>query len=61
MQDIEVGDHHILVADALVAYTHPGILGKNNLYDLNQAHPLLHLGRNRFTCPQAQTVEPSLE
>jgi hypothetical protein len=30
------------------------------LYDLSHIHPLLHLGRNRFTSTREQFIEPSL-
>jgi flavin reductase (DIM6/NTAB) family NADH-FMN oxidoreductase RutF len=59
-REVEIGDHNLLVGEVLAAYARPGTLGNDDLYDLNRVHPLLHLGRNRFTSPQAQTVEPSL-
>jgi flavin reductase (DIM6/NTAB) family NADH-FMN oxidoreductase RutF len=59
-QDIEVGDHNLIVAQVLTAYANPTVL-RDGLYDLSRAHLLLHLGGNRFTCPQAQTIELSLE
>jgi flavin reductase (DIM6/NTAB) family NADH-FMN oxidoreductase RutF/GNAT superfamily N-acetyltransferase len=59
-QDIEIGDHNLLVAEVLAAYSQPDILTEDNLYDLTRTHPLLHLGRNRFTGTQPQAFEPSL-
>ena len=60
-QEFEAGDHNLLIGEVLAAYAHEGILNKDDLYDLDQAHPLLHLGRNCFTTPQAHIIEPSLE
>jgi flavin reductase (DIM6/NTAB) family NADH-FMN oxidoreductase RutF len=57
-QDLEVGDHNLLVAEVLAAYANPDTLSSDGLYDLNRAHPLLHLGRDRFTTPQPEEVEP---
>jgi hypothetical protein len=59
-QDIEIGDHNLLVAEVLAAYARPDILTEDDLYDLTRTHPLLHLGRNRFTGTQTQAFEPSL-
>jgi hypothetical protein len=41
----------------LAAYTRPGVLDNNGLYDLSRIHLLLHLGRNRFTSTLAQFIE----
>ncbi len=60
VQDVETGDHRLVVAEVLAAYTRPGMLDDNGLYDPRRARPLLHLGRNRFTSTRAQFVEPSL-
>ena len=60
-QDIEVGDHHLLIAEVVAAYAHPASIGENGLYDLGRINPLLHLGRNFFASTQAQTIEPSLD
>jgi flavin reductase (DIM6/NTAB) family NADH-FMN oxidoreductase RutF len=59
-QDIEVGDHHLLVGEVLVAYAHPEALGVDGLYDLTRVHPLLHLGSNRFTTTRVETTEPTI-
>ena len=59
-RDVEAGDHHIIIAEVLAAYARPGILGDGDLYDLGRVHPLLHLGRNRFTSTHSQFIEPSL-
>jgi flavin reductase (DIM6/NTAB) family NADH-FMN oxidoreductase RutF len=59
VQDVEAGDHRLVVAEVLAAYTRPGVLD-DGLYDLGRVHPLLHLGRNRFTSTGAQSIEPPL-
>jgi flavin reductase (DIM6/NTAB) family NADH-FMN oxidoreductase RutF len=59
-QDVEAGDHRLVVAEVLAAYTRPGVLADDGLYELRGVQPLLHLGRNRFTSTLAQSVEPSL-
>jgi flavin reductase (DIM6/NTAB) family NADH-FMN oxidoreductase RutF len=60
VQEVEAGDHHLVIGEVLAAYTRPGVLDDNSLYDLSHIHPLLHLGRNRFTSTLGQSVEPSL-
>lgn len=59
-QEVEAGDHCFVIGEVLAAYTRPGVLDDNGLYDLSLVHPLLHLGRNRFTSTLAQSVEPLL-
>jgi flavin reductase (DIM6/NTAB) family NADH-FMN oxidoreductase RutF len=61
VQDVEAGDHRLVVAEVLAAYARPGVLDDDNLYNLRHVNPLLHLGRNRFTSTRAQSVEPTLE
>jgi len=58
VQEVEIGDHRFVVGKVLAAYTRPGVLDDNGLYDLSQVQLLLHLGRNRFTSTLAQSVEP---
>jgi hypothetical protein len=60
VQEVEAGDHHLIIAEVLAAYTRPGVLADNGLYDLSRVHLLLHLGRNRFTSTLAQSIEPPL-
>lgn len=60
VQDVETGDHRFVVAEVLAAYAQAGVLDDKGLYSLGQVHPLLHLGRNRFTRPLARSVEPLL-
>lgn len=58
VQDLETGDHRLVVGKVLDAYTQPGVLGDQGLYDLSHAHPLLHLGRDRFATTSVESVEP---
>ena len=60
-QDIEMGDHHLLIGEVLVAYANPDALGTDDLYDLSRTHPLLHLGSNYFTTTRPETVAPAVE
>ena len=60
VQDVEAGDHRLVVAEVLAAYARPRVLDDNGLYDLSRVHLLFHLGRNRFTSTLAQSVEPPL-
>jgi flavin reductase (DIM6/NTAB) family NADH-FMN oxidoreductase RutF len=57
-QDIELGDHNLLVGEVLAAYSHPKNLTKESLYNLSEARLLLHLGRDRFTSTQTEIIEP---
>jgi flavin reductase (DIM6/NTAB) family NADH-FMN oxidoreductase RutF len=60
VQDVEAGDHRLVLAEVLAAYAPSGVLDEDGIYDLTRVHPLLHLGRNRFTTTLAQFVEPRL-
>ncbi len=60
VQDIEAGDHRVVIAEVLAAYTQPGVLGEDGLYALSDVQPLLHLGRNRFTTTRSESIEPPL-
>lgn len=60
VHDVEAGDHNFVIGEVLEAHARPGMLNGDGLYDLSIAHPLLHLGRNRFTSPGEGTVEPPL-
>ncbi len=59
LRDIEAGDHRFVIGEVLAAYARPGSLA-DGLYDLSRIHPLLHLGRNRFTSTLSESVEPPL-
>ena len=54
VQDVGAGDHRFVIGEVLAAYTRAGVLRDDGLYDLSRVHPLLHLGRNRFTSTLAQ-------
>jgi flavin reductase (DIM6/NTAB) family NADH-FMN oxidoreductase RutF len=58
VQEVEAGDHHLVIGEVLAAYARPGILDDDGLYDLSHVQLLFHLGRNRFTSTLAQSVEP---
>jgi flavin reductase (DIM6/NTAB) family NADH-FMN oxidoreductase RutF len=60
VQEVEAGDHHLVIAEVLAAYTRPGVLAEDGMYELDRVDPLLHLGSNRFTSAQSETTEPSL-
>lgn len=59
-QEIEAGDHNLLIGEVLAAYVKKGITREDGLYDLNQAHPLMYLGKNYFTSVQPEYFEPKL-
>lgn len=58
MQEIEVGDHQLIIAEVLMAYTRADVLGDTGQYDLMKMNPLLHLGRNFFTGTSINVFEP---
>lgn len=60
VQDIEAGDHRIVVGEVSAAYANRGILEENGLYRLNQVQPLFHLGRNCFTSTRVECEKLSL-
>ncbi|MEW5872785.1 MAG: flavin reductase family protein [Chloroflexota bacterium] len=57
VEDIEAGDHHIMLGEVLAAYAQQGILEQSGLYDLERAHPLLHVGGDRFTSTQVEAID----
>jgi flavin reductase (DIM6/NTAB) family NADH-FMN oxidoreductase RutF len=61
VDDIEIGDHNLLVAQVLAAYARKEALHAEGSYDLSRARPLLHVGRNRFSHPARETIEPELD
>jgi flavin reductase (DIM6/NTAB) family NADH-FMN oxidoreductase RutF len=48
-EEIEIGDHNFLIAEVVAAYTQSNTIDDDNLYDLDNVHLLLHLGKDRFT------------
>ncbi|MEW6717391.1 MAG: flavin reductase family protein [Chloroflexota bacterium] len=61
IQEVEAGDHQLMIAEVVEAYAKVGILGEDGLYDLKQAHPIFHVGGDRFTIASDTTMEPKLE
>ncbi len=57
---VEAGDHNLVIGKVLAAYARQDVLRDDGLYDLTRAHPLFHVGRNRFTTTREETIEPSL-
>jgi flavin reductase (DIM6/NTAB) family NADH-FMN oxidoreductase RutF len=60
VQDLEAGDHFLIIAKVVAAYTQLGVLSDEGLYDLNHAYPLLHLGSDQFTTTLTEAIEPQL-
>jgi flavin reductase (DIM6/NTAB) family NADH-FMN oxidoreductase RutF len=60
VQDIEAGDHQIVVGEVLAACANRGVLEENGLYRLDQIQTLFHLGRNWFTSTGAECEKISL-
>jgi len=60
VQDIEAGDHRLVVGEVLAAYANRGILEENGLYRLKQVQPLFHVGRNYFTSTRSEYEKLSL-
>lgn len=47
--DVEAGDHRLVIGEVLAAYARPEALGEDGLRNLARIHPLLHVGKDRFT------------
>jgi len=60
VNDVEAGDHHVLIGEVLEAYARPGFLDHDGFRDVGAADPLFHVGRNRFAGLEGRRVEPSL-
>ena len=60
-EEFPTGDHQLMVGEVLAAYARPGVLAADGLYDLARAHPLFHIGRDRFTTLSDQSIEPLIE
>ncbi|HEY45099.1 MAG TPA: flavin reductase family protein [Anaerolineae bacterium] len=60
VQDVEAGDHHIVVGEVLAAYANRGVLEENGLYRLSEVQMLFHLGRNCFTSIEGKFEELSV-
>ena len=60
VQDIETGDHRLLIAEVLEVRIDPHMIDQHGLYDLSHVASLLHLGRNRFTTTTDHFIDPPL-
>jgi len=60
VDDIELGDHRLVIGEVLETYAKAGALEEGGLRALDQAQPLLHIGKNLFTSTKKQVVEPRL-
>jgi flavin reductase (DIM6/NTAB) family NADH-FMN oxidoreductase RutF len=58
VKEVQAGDHNLFIGEVLAAYATRGVLDGVGQYDLSLAHPLLHLGSNRFATPGEGIVEP---
>ena len=61
VEDIEAGDHRLLIGEVIDAYTGHGFTDAEGLRDVERTRPLLHVGRNRFTGPSGEPIEPPLD
>jgi flavin reductase (DIM6/NTAB) family NADH-FMN oxidoreductase RutF len=60
VNDIEAGDHHLVIGEVVAAYARPEFTNQEGLRNLSETQPLLHLGRNWFTNLRGDTSEPTL-
>jgi flavin reductase (DIM6/NTAB) family NADH-FMN oxidoreductase RutF len=60
VENLDVGDHRLIVGEVVAAYVQPNAVDADGLYDLQVISPLLHLGRNRFVTTRKETIEPAL-
>jgi len=60
VDNIEAGDHHLIIGEVLAAYAKAKALEEGGLRALDRAPPLLHIGGNRFTSTRNEVVEPRL-
>jgi len=58
--DIETGDHRLVIGEVLEAYAPAESLEEGGLRALDRASPLLHIGKNCFTTTEKTIVEPRL-
>ena len=58
--EVEAGDHQLIIGDVLIAYCQKDYLAETGLYDLSIARPLLHLGGNYFTSTLQEATEPKI-
>jgi flavin reductase (DIM6/NTAB) family NADH-FMN oxidoreductase RutF len=60
VDDLEAGDHRLVIAEVLDAYARRGFLDQDGLRDVGCASPLLHVGKNRFLSVKDEAIEPTL-
>ncbi len=60
VDDIEIGDHRLVIGEVLEAYAPAEALEEGGLRALDRARPLLHIGKNCFTSTEKTVVEPRL-
>ena len=58
--DLEAGDHRLVIGEVLAAYAKADALEAGGLRALDQARPLLHVGKDRFTTTGTDFAEPTL-
>ena len=61
MEDIEAGDHRLLIGEVIDAYAGRGFTDVEGLRDVERTRPLLHVGRNRFAGLSGESIEPALD
>lgn len=59
VENVDLGDHRLIVGDVVAAYVQPDTVGGDGLYDLQVVSPLLHVGGNRFVTTRKETIEPA--
>ncbi len=60
MNDLEIGDHRLVIGEILEVYAKAETLEEGGLRALDRARPLLHIGGNLFTSTRDETMEPRL-
>jgi len=60
VENVDLGDHRLVVGEVVAAYVQPNTVGADGLFDLQMVSPLLHLGGNRFVTTRKETIEPVL-
>lgn len=61
VEDIEAGDHRLLIGEVIDAYAGRGFTDVEGLRDVERTRPLLHVGRNRFAGLSGESIEPALD
>jgi flavin reductase (DIM6/NTAB) family NADH-FMN oxidoreductase RutF len=60
VNEVEAGDHNLLIGEVLAAYVKKGITTERGRYDMSHVRPLLHVGGNFFTTVQPEVIEPKV-